>query len=552
MAKRRNARHWDSPQLHGDHPRPITRRQFVAQGFMTGAAYTTGAGILSLFADPHAALAQQLSNLSQDLRDQLSVPCQISTVGAGKIPFICFDLAGGANIAGSNVLIGQEGGQRDFLATSGYERQGLPGDMIPGLIDPALQLPYDNFDLGLGFHLDSAFRRGIMASLDVGREQFINGAVIPARSDNDTGNNPHNPMYGIARAGLGGLGADGSILTLVGSENTDSGGNSMLPQALYDPELRPTKVDRPEDVVNLIDTGDLVGILTKDDATAVMESIYRISERKTRQVDTTITRDAVIKEMINCGYIKSADIADRFGDFVIDPGLDEEIVDQPGLPNTGIFTAAEWNAGDRDANEFRKTAAIMKLVINGFAGAGCIEMGGYDYHGGRRAEGEIKDERAGRCMGACLEYAARRGKPLMMYVFSDGSVSSNGALDTTGAGRGKGEWVSDNSSTAGAFFLVYNPGRRPTIIGATAAEQAIHQQLGYMSSDGSVQRAATPAANNVNLLVNTVLLNYMALHGEQNEFANVFLNHGLGNSTMQESLTAFTPICDGTIAVPVP
>ena len=27
----------------------------------------------------------------------------------------------------------------------------------------------------------------------------INGAVIPARSDNDTSNNPHNPMYGIAR-----------------------------------------------------------------------------------------------------------------------------------------------------------------------------------------------------------------------------------------------------------------------------------------------------------------------------------------------------------------
>jgi len=551
MAKRRNARHFDSPQLHSDHPRPITRRQFVAQGFMTGAAYTTGAGILSLFADPHAALAQQVSNLSQDLRDQLSVPCQISTVGAGKIPFICFDLAGGANIAGSNVLIGQQGGQRDFLATSGYERQGLPGDMIPGLIDPGLQLPYDNFDLGLGFHLDSAFRRGIMSSLDVGREQFINGAVIPARSDNDTGNNPHNPMYGIARAGLGGLGADGSILTLAGSENTDSGGNSMLPQALYDPELRPTKVDRPEDVVNLINTGDLVGILTKDDATAVMESIYRISERKTGQVDTTITRDAVIKEMINCGYIKSADIADRFGDFVIDPGLDEEIVDQPGLPGTGIFTDAEWNAGDRDANEFRKTAAIMKLVINGFAGAGCIEMGGYDYHGGRRAEGEVKDERAGRCMGACLEYAARRGKPLMMYVFSDGSVSSNGALDNTGAGRGKGEWVSDNSSTAGAFFLVYNPGRRPTVIGVTPEEQAIHQQLGYMSSDGSVQRASTPAANNVNLLVNTVLLNYMALHGEQGEFANVFLNHGLGNSTSQDSLTAFTPICDGTIAVPV-
>ncbi len=542
MAKTRNARHWDEPQYHADHPRPVTRRQFVAQGFMSGAAYATGAGILSLFSNPREAMGA----LSGDLAPLLSSPCEIATNGAGKIPFICFDLAGGANIAGSNVLVGQEGGQQDFLSTAGYEKMGLPGDMIPGLTDPTLQLPYANFDLGLGFHLDSAFRRGIMASLTPGREQLINGAVIPARSDNDTGNNPHNPMHGIARAGAGGLGADGSILTLAGSENTPSGGNSDLPQMLMDPELTPTKVDRPADVVNLVDTGDLVGILSKDDATAVMESIYRITDRKMDQVSTQISRDAVIKELIRCGYLKSADIADRFGGVPIDPSQDPEIVG----PN-GIFTAAEFNAGDRDAREFQKTASIMKLVINGYAGAGCIEMGGYDYHGGARAEGEVKDERAGRCMGACLEYAARLGVPLMLYVFSDGSLSSNGAIDNSPEGRGKGEWTSDNSSTAGSFFLVYNPGRRPTIIGATPEEQAVHQQIGYMDAGGSVQRAATPAANNVPQLVNTVLLNYMALHGEQAQFGNVFPNHGLGNAAMQDSLTAFTPICNGTIANPV-
>ena len=369
----------------------------------------------------------------------------------------------------------------------------------------------------------------------------INGCVIPARSENDTGNNPHNPMYGIARAG-----ANGSILTLAGSENTDSGGNSMLPAMLYDPELRPTKVDRPSDVVNLVDTGDLVGILSKKDATAVMESIYRISDRKIDQVNTQITRDAVIKEMVTCGYLKAADIADRFGGVPIDPGLDPEIVGP-----TGIFSDAEWNSGGRDQAEFRKTASIMKLVLNGYAGAGCIEMGGYDYHGGRRAEGEVKDFRAGRCMGAVLEYAARLQTPVMMYVFSDGSLSSNCAIDNTQDGRGKGEWSSDNSSTAGSFFLVYNPGRRPTIIGATPEQQAVHQQIGYMDAGGSVQRGATPAGNNVNLLVNTVLLNYMALHGEQGQFGNVFPNHGLGNATMQDSLTAFTPICNGTIGSPV-
>jgi hypothetical protein len=537
MAKRRNARHWDAPQLHGDHPRPVTRRQFVAQGLMTGAAYTIGGGVLGLFSNPRQALA----DLSPDLSQLLTNPCQIATVGAGKIPFICFDLAGGANIAGSNVLVGKEGGQGDFLSTAGYEKLGLPGDMIPGLNEPITGEPYANFDLGLGFHLDSAFRRGILRSLGGGRERLINGAVIPARSDNDTSNNPHNPMYGIARAG-----ADGSILTLAGSDNTDSGGNSILPAALYDPELRPTKVDRPSDVVNLVDTGDLVGILSKDDATAVMESIYRLSDSKIANVSTQITRDAVIKEMLRCGYLKAADIADRFGGMPIDPALDPDIVGP-----SGIWSDTEFNAGDRNSREFQKTAAIMKLVINGFAGAGCIEMGGYDYHGGRRAEGEIKDERAGRCMGACIEYAARVGVPLMLYVFSDGSVSSDGAIDGTIAGRGKGEWTSDNSSTAGSFFLVYNPTRRADLIGARADERALHQQIGYMDAGASVQRVATPAANNVNLLVNTVILNYMALHGDQGQFGVLFPNHGLGSAALQDSLTAFTPIVSGMISNPV-
>jgi len=536
MSRKRKVRNYDDPLRHPDHPRPVTRRDFLSQGFITGSAYTVGGGVLGLFANPREALAA----LSPDL-DNLRQACGIAANGAGKIPFICFDLAGGANIAGSNVLVGQEGGQQDFLATMGYSRQGLPGDMVPGLTDPVSGLPYANFDLGLGFHLDSAFRRGIMQQLTPGNEAFINGAVIPARSDNDTGNNPHNPMYGIARAG-----ANGSILTLAGSENTDSGGNSMLPMSLYDPELRPTKVDRPSDVVNLVDTGDLVGILSKDDATAVMESIYRLTDAKMGRVNTQVSGDAVIKDLVKCGYLKAADIADRFGGVPIDPGDDPVIVGP-----TGIFTDAEFNDNGRDGAEFRKTASIMKLVMNGYAGAGCVEMGGYDYHGGRRAEGEVKDFRAGRCMGAVLEYAARLQTPVMIYVFSDGSLSSNGAIDNTVDGRGKGEWVSDNSSTAGSFFLVYNPGRRPTIIGATPEEIARHQQIGYMSSDGSVQRAATPAANNVPLLVNTVLLNYMALHGEQGQFGSVFPNHGLGNAALQDSLTAFTPICNGTIANPV-
>ncbi len=308
-------------------------------------------------------------------------------------------------------------------------------------------------------------------------------------------------------------------------------------------------------MTGLVDTGQLVALLGQSDAVAVMESIYRISDMKMNRVSTGlnfpddpvnnpgVTRDEVIEDLVRCGYVKAADVADRFGNpATLNPELDTDIVG-PG----GIFSAAEFSAD----SEFRKTASVMKLVMNGFAGAGCITMGGYDYHGGARAEGEVKDFRAGRCMGACLEYAARAnngsGVPLMMYVFSDGSLSSNGVIDDSIDGRGKGEWTSDNSSTAASFFLVYNPGGRATLVGGTPEEQARHQQIGYMRPDASVETGSTPAANNVNLLVETIILNYMALHGEQANFQNLFPNHGLGNSQLRDSLIAFNQIVSGTI-----
>ncbi len=514
----------DTPLFHENHAKPLTRREFIAQGFCAGMATVTAGSALNLLSPSTANAA-----LSADL-EALKAQCGIATQGAGKIPFIVFDLAGGANIAGSNVLVGGRGGQLDFLNTSGYSRQGLPGDMLPSIANPDTGLSdFINSELGLSFHSDSGFLRGILEKVSVGNRVNINGAVIPARSENDTGNNPHNPMYGINKAG-----ADGSLLTLIGSRNSDSGGNSMAPAMMIDASKRPTKVDRPSDVTGLVDTGDLIGLLNQQDSVAVMESIQRISDMKLGKVNTQVTTDEVLKDMVRCGYVKSADIADRFGD----PGALNPTQDSDIVGDTGIFSQQEFDS----ESEFRKTAAVMKLVINGLAGAGTITMGGYDYHTGDRSTGEVRDLRAGRCMGACLEYAARVGVPLMMYVCSDGSVFSNGMIDDSVNGRGKGVWTGDNSSTASSFFLVYNPGGTPQLIGATPEQQAMHQQIGYMRRDGSVETAATPAANNVNLLVETVILNYMALHGEQSQFANLFPTNGLGNSTLMDSLTAFEPI----------
>jgi hypothetical protein len=559
MAKKQKTIDPDAPLLHADHPRPVTRRDFIRQGFIGGGAMVAGNSLLNLLLCPEQAHA-----LSADVQAMDTGPnCVVGAGGALKVPFMCFDLAGGANFAASNVMVGGPGGQQDTgaISTAGFSRLGLPGDRLPGQVDGNGRGNGDFTDttLGVTFHSESALLAGMLDKMSVGAQALTNGAIIPARSDNDTGNNPHNPMYGVAMAG-----ARGSLLSLVGSRSSESGGNSVAPAMYINPEIRPTKVDRPSDVTGLVDTGELLAILNQADATNVMEAVARISDAKIGGIDPNLSSAAAetsLQQLLRCGYVKAADVAENFGNpQALNPGADPLIVDDA----TGIFTSGEFNGNNRDGSEFRKTASVMKLVVNTLSGAGCVTMGGYDYHTGDRIAGELRDIRAGRCIGAAIEYAHRVGFPLMVYVFSDGSVFSNGNPDGTAINSGtialpggKGQWTGDNSGGASSLIFVYDPRGRATIRGADAAAQAARQQLGYFRTNGSVETSArTPggfpiqAANNVTSLVDTVLLNYMALHYDTagnfgsfvTAFNAAFPNHSLGGSAALDELTIFNPM----------
>jgi hypothetical protein len=241
-----------------------------------------------------------------------------------------------------------------------------------------------------------------------------------------------------------------------------------------------------------------------------------------------ITEDVLVEELIQCGYRQTTDLVTRFGNpAAFDPNQDPVI--------SSIFP------GGIGQSEFRKTASVMKLVVNRLAGAGTIELGGYDYHDSTRSTGERKDRIAGECIGAILEYAANRvdgvgnpdPTPVAIYVLSDGSVFSDGVLDNTPEGGGKGIWRGDNSSTASTFMLVYDPDGRP------AMNPAVGNQVGYFKDNGSVETDATIIAGNVPLLAQAVVLNYVALHNDVGNFGN-YLNHSLGSDL--DSLTAFAPL----------
>jgi hypothetical protein len=442
------------------------------------------------------------------------------------------------------VLVGQQGGQTNFLSTAGYELLGVPGNMVPSStanIDPSL---------GLLWQADGAIKRGIMSVAAATTAGGTSGAVLCAMSQNDTQDNPHNPMYGIAMAG-----AKGQLMTLCGTQSTVSGGNSVAPMALINPALQPTTIAQPSDATALvpIPPGGKVDPL----AVATIESQARISTGTTPQsgpADVSAftgalsapsgstpgvsiypasdpTDDAAIKNQVRCAYVKSANTADVFGKpSALDPTQDTKLTSITG------FSAAQINS-DSDTGA---TATVMKLVINGFAGAGTITMGGYDYHDGTRATGEMRNFKAGQMIGGVLEYAARMNKPVMIYVLSDGSLNSNGMVDSSTAGRDKLGWQGDNSSVASTFFLVYNPTGRPKLLNGAAG-----QQIGYFSASGNVVSSSSPAGNSVTTLVQVVILNYMGLLGTTSQYSTVFQNipgTALGTAAQLDALTVFEPI----------
>jgi hypothetical protein len=537
MSKKTKALGIHEPLRHQDHPRPRTRREFLAQSFITGSAAVVGPSLLAALAMPRTANA----TLAGDIASLLG-PCSITT-GAGKIPFICFDLAGGGNIAGSNVLVGGPGGQMDFLSVAGYSKLGLPGTMVP---NKSTTGNFVDSSFGLRYHSDSAHLRGMKLRASAKAMAGTNGTVIPALSQNDTNTNPHNPMYAIYQ-----YGARGGLLNLVGSDSSVSGGNSMSPPTMIIPAAMPTKVSSPADTQGLVSTGQLSTLLpNSSDVTHVLESMKRISDGKYAKVqaytdpalNATALGTPTTPGITGCGYTKAAYTVDTYSS----PGSVDASLDPKVVGPSGIFSAAEFQAN----SDYQKTAAVMKLVIDGNAAAGTIEMGGFDYHSGNRMDGEARDLNLGNCIGACLEYANRVGKPVMIYVFSDGSLASNGMIDSSVGGRGKGVWTADNQSVAATYFLVYNPNGKPV---PAQSNPELSLQIGSFNPDGSINTNSSPAGNNVLNLVQMVVLNYIALHDANaiSTFPGLYpppnLNNTLGTGSALQPLIAFHPIVNGKI-----
>lgn len=456
-----------------------TRRDFLSHGLITMSTFTWMPGVLSLITSNHAHA--QAAN------------CPVPSVNT-KTPVIIFDLSGGANIPGSNVMAGGAGGQMDFLQD--YKSLGLPADMHPSLAGQT------NNELGLVFHSDSAILRGIQNVTNAQVRSRIDGALFASSSSDDTANNTLNPSYWINRAG-----AKGGLSQIAGTRDSESGGRSVAPMESIDPSLRPVQLNRPQDALGLVNIGRLGTLFNDQKAQRILKAIERMSEQKVMSFNQQALPDQ-IKNLVKCGYIGAQDLIGMYSADAIDASQDPMV--------TQAFN--NLNNGDQ-----RKTATIAKLVLDGHIGVGVIEKGGYDYHNKTRATGEIRDFDAGELIGRIMTLANLKQKNVLIYVITDGGVVAREEIDNSNDGRGKYTWTGDSGQRSSAFMLLYRHAGRATLRNGI-------RQIGYYKESGGVENTATPASNSSTNLSKLITANFLALHGEEGSLSNVVGDNPFGNN----------------------
>jgi hypothetical protein len=456
----------------------VSRRDFLSHGLLAGFGTILAPTLLSSLQISAAQALECGTNTSAIVRG---------------IPILIFDLAGGSNIAGSNVIVGKAGGQMDFL--TGYETLGLPIEMHPKNSGQV------NTELGLAFHNDSGILRGIQSTTQITTRAKVEGGVFCGLSLDDTQNNPHNPAYWLSKAG-----AVGDISQLTGTQNTQSGGNSSAPPTSIIPTLKPITINTPRDALNLINVGRLSTLFGNDKSIKILKTIENMSAQKVNNFNRRSVPDQ-IKNLVNCGFFQSKDALNRFLPQDIDPALDLNV--------TSTFN----NLNDSNQS---KTATIAKMVLDGHIGVGTITIGGCDYHTADRATGEAKDFQIGDLIGRVLELAAKKQKNIMIYVFTDGGISSNGKLDSTVGGRGKLAWGGDNGLRGSSFMLYYQNSGRISLRNSGV------RQIGAFQETQTINLAANSISNSVTNLSKAVVANYLALSGKENTLETVVGDNPFG------------------------
>jgi hypothetical protein len=454
------------------HKPPVTRREFLATGAI---------GFSGMLMMPMLLEGLLLS------RKAFAAGCGDEAAG-GLIPFLTFDLAGGAGLAG-NFLVGGQGGPKDLLPS--YSKLGW-NPKLTGALDESYGLPMAALNVsrmlvGLNQTASAEARAGLRFG------SFLHNA------QDDTSSNPLSILTTVSKAGARGLFLSNGL----GTDNNpqDSGGNSRSLKP--DPVYRPTQVQSVADMTASVSFGPGLSKTPQKMLESMGRMGVRLAEAQTRKYMGNPDGD-LLRQLSDCSLQKTLSFTQ--GATGVDPRLEAAFQAVYGL-----------NANTNPKSRPAILATIVMNVLKGNSGPGCITIGGCDYHVGDQETGDAKDLEIGQEIGRAVESAYRLGKPLFLHIISDGSVGAK--ADTR-------VWINDSGVQSMTVIGYFDP---------KLARKQVRQQVGYFTS-GQGAATDTVIQGDVSLASYAALANYLQLNGRLDYFNQ---NYGEVFGTKVEDVMIF-------------
>jgi len=467
------------------HAKPVTRRDFLATGLIAGSA--------TIFAPAW------LKYLMPDV-EAATGAC--APGGSSLIPVVTLNLSGGGGLQANFVPMDKTGALlKDYGIMGLGSGSTLPLTSEFGGVQFAGLMPD-------GTTLISQFLAGVRSKAinSIANTAFV-GVCVQSQDDTSSNNFAINGL--LSQAGL-----NGSLLPNLGVTSSSINGINQASAFLSPPAPLVVKGTTSFSGALSYSKSSAAGkVLNISQQSSLAKLISSLSGTQTQTLQQLAT-DQQAQTLINCAGIKNVSVVGNTP--LVDPRNDTTV---GAALNTIWGTSASTSA---NAQSLIFSSSVYN-VLNGNAGSAALEIGGFDYHDNTRTSGNAADLAAGTAVGQILETAYAMGKPLFLYVTTDGSVTSANSTSYTSP------WTSDRGSAGMSYMLYYDPkGRRATT----------GNQVGWYTA-GQVADTTFFTSGSPELSAGAVFANYLQLNGQLGQFSNI-VPSPFFNSTNIPSVVKFT------------
>lgn len=392
------------------------------------------------------------------------------TVAVPTVPFLTFDLAGGAGLP-ANFLVGMRGGPLDLcgsLGQTGYRAHGW-NPRESDALDDSFGLPMSKKHSRILSALKAELSPEMYHS--DGRSKAQMASILHFALDDQ----PTNLLSAVPLVASAGLKGD-RIRAGLGLRNSLTGGYSRGPSESA--RTKPRVIARVSDLTRLMSLSPTFDGLTSQrrrDAMAFWADGLR-SEARRRGVLDEALEDA-LKQV---------------------PALGQELPECD--PRQDPVTARIYNLNAQSSQEALIEAGVVQATLKRWTGPGVITIGECDYHTAPTNTWDRKDEQIGRSIGRALRAAHEFQTPLFFQIITDGGVY---ARESENFDR---MWQGDNPQHSMTVMGYYHPDRtieprrlqigayteaglvdQTTIVGASPQVAALVTFANYLSVNNQLQ-----------------------------------------------------------------